>query len=482
MQKSSVGYVYLYSFIIAFIITFIVWHGLLNQVFLAEGANYLIEPFSTQIFKSGIWEVFKRYDVFAILFFRAFGDIAKDNMRFYMWFMLVGISFVNWGVFILVYKVTRSFLAGILSLLVFVFSYIGSFEILGIGVYPYFIQRVPEFFFALLSLMFLNKYFTEAKTKFYVISFLLYALAFFLAHYTLLILPLFLCYSVLNYLFENPKRYKNWIKGIIIFLPFGVWSLFLFSVEPKILVMDESFFHFVLFRKTIWMEALTKLTLLTIPVNIITFLQKLVHMKMLTEILAPWVGIFYLFSLFFLMGRAKRLRSFILSLFFSIGASLLMALYLRPYIVYEFGSSRYLYVTAIFVSMFWGIFLYVLISLKINIIYRIFSIILFSVFLYLNYNLIQNSFFENQDKHDQVSATVVYLRKNHESFTAGTLVVLPKYNSSVHAQMFDRFYGQGGIYFISVYQDLDKALEQNDKVRKIIRLDYVSGEIETTPI
>jgi hypothetical protein len=460
------------------LLTFFVWYRVLGQAFLAEGPMYLHEPYATQFFSGGIVSILNRYDLLALLFFRAFGDLAKDNMKFYFGFLLLGITLVNFGVFAAVREVTKSFTAGIISAALFISNFIGTFNMLGQGAYQFFIQRVPGFVFALFSFVFITKYFETKKIKYYLISFSLYAFGMFLCHYTFLFLPLLLYFIFAKPIFESFRSVKKWILAVVYVLPFVLWSYFLIRIQPALQITESSFSQFVISRHQLIPEILERLTIITVPQGIITFISKIsegLSFAATVSNLSYPIAVLYLAVAIFIAIKYKKMRAFILSIFFAILTSIVMALYLRINIVNEYSPNRYLYLPSMFVSIFWGLPFYLMIRKA-----KFFKITVFAllvvVFLHQR-SLIMKAFEVAQPASDTVLSSISFIKSNYKNFPDNSLIILPANEGSCQAKMFERFYGERNIRYLGVNEDIKGEIKKSvAKKQKVFMLIYESGK------
>ena len=469
-------------FLVAFLTVF-VWHRLLRQAFLGEGSMYLAEPYTTKIFGSPLWYIIKRHDLQALLFFRVFGNIARDNMKFYFGFILVAITFVHISIFATVKEATKSVVAGVISASLFIVSFVGNFQMLAQGVYPYFIQRVPNFFLAFFSFVFLIKFFNTKKIKYYLISFIFYAVALTLAKYSFLFLPVILLYIFLSCVLGNSRDYRNWLRGVLYILPFALWNL-PFLINPT-LEPSTQFFPQFLFsvRNELISDILTRMTVMTIPSAVITFISKASkgaysYSNVLSD-LSYLIGALYLGITGFIVIKYKKLRAFIISIFLSIPASIVMVLYMRLSIIYENISSRYLYSAAMFVSIFWGLFFY-LIFKKNKLLKIIIPTFLICLFIYQR-SIILKYFDKYQPNFDEALSTISFIKSNYKNFSDDSLIILSKNLSIYHGQMFDRFYGERNVeYLPETTKDADIKIllkQRAFKNQKVFKLVYDSGKI-----
>lgn len=469
-------------FFVAFI-TILVWYRLLGEAFMAEGPMYLDRTYAIKNFVHPLWYLFKRHDFQALLFFNVFGNIVRDNMKFYFGFLLITITFIHISIFATVKEATKSVIAGVISASLVTINFVGNFQMLALGTYQYFIQRVPNFFLAFLSLLFLIKFFSTKKFKYYLISFIFYALAMTLAKYTFLFLPVILFYAFLSSVFENSRDYRNWLRGFLYILPFGIWNL-LFLINPTLAPSNISFGQFLFsVRSKLILDVLGRMTLMTIPPFVITFLSnasKGAHSySNVVSNLSYLVGAVYLVITGIMVVKYKKLRIFILSIFLSIPASTVMVLYLRYSIIYENISSRYLYSVAIFVSIFWGLFFY-LITKKSKLLKVIVPIFLVCLFVYQR-SIILKYFDKYQPNWDEVLSTISFVKSNYKSFPDNSLIVLSHGLSVYHASMFERFYGERNVeYLPETTSDADIKILLTEKAfhnQRVLKFVYNSGQI-----
>jgi len=211
-------------------ITIFVWHKLLGQTLFGEGYYYFDrgQDFITQTGK--ITEV-RGPDVFAKILFDILPPIFKDNIAYYLVFQLLTMIILNLTFFYTLASVTREKWLSFTATIIFSTSYIGLFEMLGTGNYQRFVQRIPNLILLFISFYFLVKYLKKAKPKDLILSYTIFALAIFLAHFSTFLLPLFLIYPlVLSLTLKN--KIKSLFKNIVISTPYLLINHFLISQDP----------------------------------------------------------------------------------------------------------------------------------------------------------------------------------------------------------------------------------------------------------
>lgn len=179
-------------------LTFVVWHKLLGQTFTGEGYYYLDINQRFISIQNGL-NLNDPYlaDNFARLLFDLLFPIARDNFSVYFAFQLLTLIALNFTLYYLVTFFTKNKTVGFITALLFLASYTGLFEMVGIGNYQRFAQRVPNLIPTLLAFVFLARYLEERKSVHYIISISLFVLGVFMGHFSSFLLPLFVVYPLI---------------------------------------------------------------------------------------------------------------------------------------------------------------------------------------------------------------------------------------------------------------------------------------------
>lgn len=472
------------GFFLVALFTVFVWYRLLGQSFRAEAAVYFEEPWASQyLIKNSLWQIINRYDLQTILFFHYFSDLIKDNMKLYFGVELLGITLVNFGVFALVRKATKSFLAGIVSAALFITHFAGTFQTLGMGTYLYFIQRIPNFALALFSFVLIVKYFEVKKTRYYIYSLVFYTLAVLLAKYSIPFSAFLLTYIVVRSISEDVKNYKKLIIAVKYSVPF-IFCTAIFLIEPSIVPNSQSFFQFLagVEPRRLISDVLTRLAIVTIPPTLVISISSVLKESVFSftrtlSILSYWVAAIYLLVAGFVIVKYKRLRVFFITLCLMIPVQIIIAIYLRPSMVNENipFPSRYLYFPSMIISMFWGIVMSLMIQ-KNRLLRILIPVFLICFFMYQR-SLILKYFDKIQPGCDEVSSVFTFIRNNYKFFPDNSVIILTKEESTVSI-MFDRFYGERNIVYLDPNRNVDAVLKKrNLKNQRVFRLIYGSGKV-----
>ena len=413
MSKTSWKYV---PYVFLFLLVFIVWGKVLNQAFLGEGAAYIVEPAGSMIDRGA--RIAHRYDVGALLFFNAVKDIIRDQMSVYMLVLLIGEALVACALFLVIKKVTRSNWAALFASILFITNYIGSFQILGVGYYQWFIQRVPWFSISLIGLYFLERFLDEDKIWLYITSLFCYLLSLFLAHYSLLILPIFIIRPFTK-LISKKIKVKKYLRTILLTSLFVLGS-YLMIKDQGLKKEREGIVTFLMNNGSILKKISPQITKISVPPGVVMFIAKAFGeldlnrffvfstLQIIDMITFPLMLLMSVIT-FVIYKKEKEIGKFLLALLLSLPLSLLMIIYLSPYFTNIYEPSRYLYLASILSSSFWGIFLYWL--AKKNKVLKVIVGSLLLAWVVHNNSLIQRKFDSLQKKHDTVLLTIDLLRQ-----------------------------------------------------------------------
>lgn len=473
---------YIISFFLVTAFTFLIWHRALGQALIGEGAIYLTEPYVSMLSKGGLSGIAGRHDVFPILFTSLVGNYFRDQMWLYYLSMLIMVSVVNYLLYLLVVQVTGKWLSGALAVCFFVVNYIGSFQKLGQGYYQWFIQRIPQFIPALLALMFLVQFFSNKKKIYYYGSIFFYLLAFFLAHYALIILPLFVIYPLVHVFVNNRKSLKQYGLAFIQTIPFILGSYLLLrnqdlnasQIQFDNQLNSEVGIIYFLQHRPWFKELLKEITIMIIPLNPAFH----INLANLYSFSAPTsLGLLALFLLVY-----RKINNFVRPLLLASAIAVpivtLIVMYLSPgSVFFHQDTLRYLYVP----SMVFAIFLGIVVGwvLKQNVWVKTTVIIIIALWTLNNIYLINKGFDFWQPTHNKVLATIDYVRNNNSNFPEKSIIVTGPSVSGYTAGMLDHFYNDDGEKVVYYDASLVERLEvYKEQYNSIVFLRYQDKKIE----
>lgn len=473
--------------------TFFVWRRALNQALIGEGAIYLTEPYVSMLSRGGFLAIANRHDVFPFLFIKFLGEhVFRDSMWMYYLFLLSVAGIINCLLYYLVSYVTKQKTAGLVAVIFFTANYVSSFQKLGQGYYQWFIQRVPNFIPGILGLIFLIKFYERKKHIFYWLSLGNYLLAFFLGHYTLIILPVFVIYPFAHVFVNNKKDWKRYFLAFFQALPFMLGSYFLLKGQDlnssqiafsSQLNSEIGIVYFL--QKQPWLKELLKeITIMIVPINP-AFNITLANLYSFSIPIC-----FGLLALFLLVYRkvGNFVRPLLLSSAIALLAATLTVLYLNPGAVFFHRDTlRYLYVPSMVFAIFLGIAVGWVLEQRVRI--KITVIIIVAMWTLANIQMINRGFDFWQPAHNITLATVEYLRNNHSDFPQKSIVVTAPMVSSYTVGMLDHFYFEsaknklvysgGGIKLVHYDANLVKRLKvYKEQYNSIVFLRYKDKKIE----
>lgn len=491
MKKIKVGY--FIPLVLITVFTFLVWQRSLGQALIGEGSAYFSEPYISMIDKAGISSIVYRYDVQAFLITKYIFEYFRDTMWLYYFFMLVVVSFVGYLLYLIVTKVSESKLAGFLVVLLFIGNYMGSFQKLGQGYYQWFLQRIPNFIPGILSLLLLVYFFSTKNKKYYFLSLGFYLLAFFLAHYTLIILPIYVIYPLMYVFINHTRNIKEYGLAILSGIPFILGTYFLLRDQDlnssqisfsNQINSDVGVVYFISNRPTLILDLLREISSTMIPTDFMKFVSGTFDrffaiapsLSLGISGITYFVSIvFNLFLLVILLISFKKIpksgRPFLLAIAISIPLVAFTVMYINQGAIGQAGSSRYLYTLSMVVAMF--------LSIALTGISRIGRPVAFMIILmvlgwyFYNQKLINHNFNLWQPRHEIVLGSFRYLKDNQISLPNNAIILIPAENGGYGSGMMDHFYGNRiGTKFMSLGTPLHSRLLKEDKEEKPIYMIY----------
>lgn len=473
----------------------LVWHKTLNQLFLGEGYYYFDhgQNFYTNGGLSTFSQYLIQYDNFARLIFDVLPPIFKDNILYYQIFQLATFTIFSLVVYYFAKSFSKNKWLSLITTIIFSVSYSGVFEILAIGNYQRFVQRVPNFIFFFISLIWLKKFFDTKKISHYFISLLVFIFTVFMSHYSTFLTPvipsLTIAYAILSKQGSNIlSTIKSIFKNVIIILPFLLFNYLIIKSDhfnPENGLVST---HFVV--KDIVQQLLLQFSHMTYPATVI---QKIATISqpsttIVTAIAIPII-ILFIVGFFLVKRKSQELTIIYLTSLLVIPAILFLNVYIGkidflsleradryyfvPFGVMEklnignIGGNRYYYLPTIFTSIIWGILLYTLTTKKK--IYQLFTIIILSTYVFYNANLIWTEIDKTQPISDRMNTYLTYIKSISNEVKNKSVIVAPA-EFIWAGQVVREFHGNPDLKFIPT-KDLQEAVVSTKK-ENILILDY----------
>ena len=411
------------------LITFIVWHKLLGQVPAAESYVYF-EPANLTLFKNMTFSSFSRnISPLSHMIFLTLIPLLKDNLTYYMIFQLLVMLLVYQTFYFIVVKITKDKYLSFLAAIFFAANYVGSLNMLGIGNYQRFIQRVPGLPPILISFFLLSKYLKGGKIKYLCFSLILYVVSILLAHFNTLLLPLFLVYPFI-YLLLNKDKYV-FTKSIIISLLFMSFSVLLARQDP-LSRPNDSPITFIQETPDIVKMVLYQISSTAFPQQLTVYLSKLfsppvLHPYLQTQNLVL-IFIAILSIIAFFKGRkySKILPLYVASCFSLLILSFVIvyAYKAKPNPLELFNEDRIYFLHTIPVAIIWGAMVKFFFGRNKKV-YRRAVIIIGLVFLIHNSSLIWKRMDKYQYRSNKYKVFFEYTKALAPRFNHETVIVSP---------------------------------------------------------
>src|SRR3989344_7118001 len=219
---------YVLPIIFIWLLTGAAWFKILNQTLIGEGGyyNYIHRFFSGH---DGFPLSLFRYDAGARLIYDLVRSVFNDNLLPFQYIMLLGVTLVGVCFYFLVYELThRRGIAGIAAIL-FSINFSTVFEMIAIGNFQFFGQRVaqlvPEFF----SFLFFVRSMKRKSVTLGVLSLIFLAIALLFAQYGIFFVPFYIIYAIAFVTIEKNDRSRKAfaliLTGFSILVSYGVLRL-----------------------------------------------------------------------------------------------------------------------------------------------------------------------------------------------------------------------------------------------------------------
>jgi hypothetical protein len=462
------------------LLTYFFWKELPNMMVRGEGFVYLVDRLQTASSQKPRFLV--GIEVGSVIVGETLTALFGTQMSAYFWTVLLFITIINILFFITVLTITRSRVISTIATLILIVHYFGNWEMYAGGIYAYFLERVPCMVLLIPSLLFLHKFLEYKKRVFYFVSLLLYFLGVFIAHWSFIFTGLYLFYPFFWFLFMDKKNLK---QGILIGLPYffitaffsfmqtyyhgglgPTWTFRDFILNPTIYKYPEK----ILRQLTYWSEYPVILNGINSSGGYVnTPLHHLGNIKNAIAI-QNYVLLVYSMAIFVTYKLLPRLRYLLLTLIFTVSSIFFINAFIGQYQIFtEPSANRYLYPPTFFLSLFWGMFLYVLLW-RSKITKGILSVIII-IFMALNYNLISTNFSWLSERH--IPSLIVWNKAIDIGVKAEdkTAIIIPGFETGKYeAEFLNDQIGKGRIKFISDDEDNLKGLASDSA--KIVRIKY----------
>lgn len=436
-------------FFLIFVITLIVWHNLLNQSLIGEGYYYFEHSFTQSMNKGSF--LLTQYDSFPKLFFEVFGRLFDTHFFIYFLIEFLTLVVIYCLLYWITFKLTKEKLLAFSATIFFLANYAASNEILAIGNYQWFIQRIIVLPLIFYSFYLFSQYLKGDKFTKYVTSIFLFSLTVLMNHFSLFLLPLFLTYPVIKSLAKKGLS-MDLVKNTIYALTFLAAGLLL--SQGDFYVPQQSFPQF-LFSINLIPKVLLQIPAITFPHVIIKALVPIIPYKTSPSGIAPLI-----FLAFFLLGLylatfitlIKRKKTDMLILFVSSSLAMLLTIAIFLYVdgrgdVFAgLNEARQYFIPSLFTSINFAFVIWVLFP-KSKKRYLSFSLIILVTYVIYNTFLIwQNYNLQTKPKFQATKKYIKHMKSLSTQFKPDTTIVVPL-QFAWPSKMIRELYGQPGMQF-----------------------------------
>lgn len=468
----------------------IVWYKTLNQSFLGEGFYYYnsLQKYFPHGILNSIWE----YDNFAKMFFAYTVPILKDNIFIYQVIQLGTVIALTITLFHFIKYFTKNSWIGFTGATIFSASYLGLFEMIGVGNYQRFVQRIPNQILILFSFIELARFYETGKIKKYINSLILFAISVFFAHFSTFLLPIYIIYPIIKS-FVNREKIIKFFINIAYSIPFVVINLFLISQDVH--TPDGNFINFIKLNglsKIISSIALQLSNMLVPPFLIEKIASVTSSYKDILIVLTVPIVALFLLGIFIVKNKQKKFLTIYLSSMVAIPVLLFLNLYLgkidplynmRGYTYYFLpnvysqdpsltatlkGDRSYM-LPYLFLAIIISILIYVL-FINFKNMYKIFSVAFITVYVLYNASLVWINIDKIQPASEDMKKYLSYIKYILPKLNNQSFIIVPReflWPSSLIRQV----YNLPQIQFIANYTNWKETITNIDK-KNIVLIDF----------
>lgn len=461
--------------------TFFAWGGILNQTIAGEGFYYFSPSISLFSPEGKITNLLFGFDNFAKIATHVLEKNYGGNIQAYINFQFLLIAALSIALYLSIKSITNNSLVSFLASIYAGINYTGDFQFYARGHFQWFLQRVPEVFTVLVSLVFLSKFLKSNYFKYYYLSLSFYLLSIFTSHYTSMFLPLFPALIFFNSILKKDS-FKNKVKLILLSIPFILLNYYIVkhsTLGSGVIRANETFMEFLGRQGEIISKILFQLVVVTIPFNVLQLFREVFNLNyqiLIPKLEIPVVSFYLLFSLILFKQKNSNLVLALAS-FFALLGSLFFTVYVNRVNVYnEVEQGRYYYVPAIYVGIILSTFICSILASFIKerrkfLTYLIVILLAFGWFG-VNARAIRKKIKDSQYYFDRQRAMLGFLNIQKDKLTDGADVFVPDPPGSNAVNFLNKFYGKNGTNFLYLDKNWLVKLNPNIRTKDIYVFDF----------
>ncbi|MDO8619161.1 MAG: hypothetical protein Q7R49_04445 [Candidatus Daviesbacteria bacterium] len=417
--------------------------GILEMIVQGEGFIWLSQG-SQNPFWASIPSSLANFEVSAVLVGTLLSNLLGLHLQLYYWAWLLVMMLINVLLFFLVYHLTKNIPTAFATSLIFAVNYAAQWGVIG-WTYTSFLERTITVVFLIPSFIFLHRYLEGSKLWDFLAAIFLFFLALWLGQWGLIFVGAYMAYPLFWFLFKDIKTRRLLLIRILAsgsFLLICAFFLHLHSINQAGVGPRYTFTYFLLHPQEFhYIER--------IPLQLTRWSQYPVLLKGVTthkpffkgspvqyfgdikggnEIV--WsVTLAYLMATVVIFFRLPKQRPLLFTLIFGVFSLFLINIFFGRYFPEEqSGPTRYLYLPAIWLSVFWGLFLWAVFWQKKGWISIVGLSILLGYYL-INSLLLSSSFqawmYSRNSTYSGTRALFSYIETIRPTLKPNTLIITP---------------------------------------------------------
>lgn len=352
------------------------------------------------------------------------------HVSLYLWFEVGVILLINVLFYLLVRSITSSRLIAFSAALIAGVSYFGNWNAYGAHCFCFFLERVINMPFMLMSFLLLHLYLTKNKKYNLILSLFLYFIGIGLGHVELILTPAFALYPFWWFAIGSWKK-DVWkgigIAALYFLISLGItwaqqlsyrgwgpkWTFTEFILHPE----KYDYFRAMALQLVYWSDYRPTFAYLTSPevFGRLSSPQQAIQMF-------PYIFLLYIGTATILFIGLKNFRSLILTCLFSVTAIFFLNAYVKlPEIIVP-DSNRYLYFPTFFLSVFWAIALWYF-FLKHKNLKLLAGVAVLGAYYFVNVSLLENIFGRTFGWDRSTKMLFTHVVQTRDTLVPNTLVV-----------------------------------------------------------
>ncbi len=425
-KRTHVVYLFLLLILSAY-----VWRFIPEQVIRGDGFVYLISKTQREFFGRDFF--YTGFELSAVSLGWFFSKLYGINIALYWWtayiVMLATHALFYWLAITIFKKPIFAFIASVF----FATNYFGNWGMYSSHCYCFFLERIIPVLFLLPAAVYLHRFLENRKRRDGIVSLMLYFLGIGVGHWSVFVTAYFFFYPVCWALFlQRGKGIRNWLLGatyvgITIFFVliqrvhesgFQLkWSPVDFFFHPEVYLWPQK----IIRQFVYW----TEYPLLIADIFQLKGLQPETDNFRAIEAITPYIMALYILVSYIIFRFFPKYRAFLVTMVFgTISIFYVNALFGQYDVLYQAGANRYLYYPTMFLSLFWTLFIMVLLISRKKL-FRIVASLFVAGYVLMNMVLIRDAYLLSMRFNRPTKLVYDYIQTKARGFAKNTLIVAP---------------------------------------------------------